>query len=124
MTATNGWIDKKLSVGNIITILVVLFGVVAAWFDQEAKTEQSRHDIAEIKQSLKDLNDKAATKVEMQAVAGRVTRVEAYRDDTIDRLARIEEGMKSQSRSIETQAKSIDTQNILIERVLKAVENN
>lgn len=89
------WFDPKLSMGNIITIVVVAFGVVGSWY-------QLRGDLA-----LQGADLRRAD-LDRQRMELRLSKLEGERDDTRDRLTRIEVTMQQ----------LLDAQG----RILKAVE--
>ena len=79
--STPGWFDTRLSIGNIITIVVVLFGVAAGWFGFD-----NRLTLAE---------------VELRRTANVVERLERERTDLTTRVTRIEERLASQSEMLQ-----------------------
>ena len=89
------WFDPKLSMGNIITIGVVAVGVVGSWY-------QLRGDLALQGADLHRVD------IDRQRMELRLAKLEGERDDTRDRLTRIEVTMQQ---LLEAQG-----------RILKAVE--
>lgn len=79
---TPRWIDTKLSIGNIITILIVVVGVVAGWYAKDAAIAANRADIVSVQK-------------DMTRAVMRIDNIESYQNDTTDRLARIEEQTRS-----------------------------
>jgi hypothetical protein len=75
------WFDPKLSMGNVLTILVVVFGLVGSWY-------QLRSDLA---LQAADLKRETADRTRMEL---RLVKLEGERDDTRDRLTRIEVTMQ------------------------------
>lgn len=97
MAEASRWFDPKLSIGNVITIAVVLVGLVGSWY-------QLRADLA---MQASDIKREAGERARIEA---RLGKLEGERDDTRDRLTRIEVTMQQ---LLEAQG-----------RVLRAVEGS
>lgn len=93
----NQWFDRRLSIGNLITIGVVLAGAMAGWFRFE-----NRLTLVETHRS----SDKAA----FEELRTRVGRIEEQRNDLTFRVIRIEERLTGQTE--------------LLQRILKTVEHD
>jgi predicted nuclease with TOPRIM domain len=76
-----GWFDRRLSIGNLITIFVVMAGLFGSWY-------QFKTDLALQQQAL------TTEGLERTRLEARIVKMEAERDDTRDRLTRIEVTMK------------------------------
>lgn len=101
MTTDNSqWFDRRLSIGNILTIATVLVGVIASWYG--VKSELAMQE-ATIQREIIDRKD-LQLRVEL-----RLAKIEEERDDFRDRLTRIEVTMRQQG----------DT----LDRILRAVES-
>ncbi|WP_180897399.1 hypothetical protein [Martelella soudanensis] len=87
-------LNMRISLGNILTALVFIVTIVGGYYAVKNNGEANQEDIREIKVSIRELQQDSSTKAETQALQSRVSRMEEYRDDTVDRLARIEEQMK------------------------------
>ena len=81
MSEPTGWFDRRLSIGNIITILVVTAGLIGSWY-------QFRTDLAlQAAALVSEAGERARLEV-------RLVKMENERDDTRDRLTRIEVTIK------------------------------
>lgn len=89
------WLDWRMSIGNLISIAVLIFGMSASFY--ALKEEQALQ-----KQSL------AATAQDVARNRQRIERMETARDDMRDRLIRLEVGQ--------------DQQNDILRQVLEAVK--
>jgi len=93
---TPRWIDNKLSIGNIITIMVVAGGVIAGWYAKDTAIARNKAAIESVQR-------------DMARIVIRVDKMESYQDDTIDRLARIEEQTQSMNDSLNRLLNKLDT---------------
>lgn len=102
MAATeNQWFDRRLSIGNLITIGVVLAGAMAGWFRFENRLSAAEKDIATFNMLASG---------ETTRLALRLAAIESERQDLTVRVIRIEE--------------KIGTQNDTLQRILRSVERN
>ncbi|GCA49315.1 hypothetical protein KGO5_01758 [Sinorhizobium sp. KGO-5] len=81
MNENAGWFDRRLSIGNIITIVVVMAGLFGSWY--QFKTDLALQAAA--------LVTEASERARLEA---RLVKMENERDDTRDRLTRIEVTIK------------------------------
>lgn len=78
------WFDWRMSIGNLISIIILVFGMAASWY--ALKQEQALQA-----QSLDSV------RVHVAALSLRVEKVEAARDDMRERLIRLEIGQSQQN---------------------------
>lgn len=93
---TPRWIDNKLSIGNIITIMVVAGGVMAGWYAKDTAIARNTSSIESLQK-------------DMSRVVQRIDNIESYQDNTIDRLARIEEQTQAMNDSLNRLISKLDT---------------
>lgn len=84
-----GWFDNKLSLGNLITIGVVGAGVIAGWYQFDARL--------------------ALSEAARAGIEKRLDRIEVDRDDLKVRVIRIEEKLSSQSDKLDRILRSVET---------------
>ncbi len=99
--AQNQWFDRRLSIGNLLTIAVVLAGAMAGWFRFENRLSATEKDIA----TFNMLTSGATSRLEL-----RLSAIETERQDLTTRVIRIEE--------------KIGNQNETLQRILRSVERN
>ncbi|MGE4338249.1 MAG: hypothetical protein AB7E55_20055 [Pigmentiphaga sp.] len=95
------WFDPRLSMGNIITILVVAAGVMAGWFQFDNRLSALEKDVS----TNKMLRESEDTRLNL-----RLSVMENDRADISARVIRIEERIASQGEKVD--------------RILVAVERN
>lgn len=78
------WLDLRLSLGNIITIAVVAAGVMAGWFQFDARLTRIE-------------DGRAVAQLAFDELKGRVIQMERERNDLSARVIRIEEKLSSQN---------------------------
>ena len=78
------WFDRRMSIGNLISIVVLVLGMVASWYN--LKQAQALQE-----QSIVGLRMEIARNQE------RLGKVEAARDDMRERLIRLEIGQSQQN---------------------------
>ncbi|WP_336071465.1 hypothetical protein [Nitratireductor rhodophyticola] len=93
------WFDSRLSIGNIITILVVLAGAMGGWFKFDNRLSALERE-QEINRTLREQED--------MRLSARLAAVESDRQDISARVIRIEERLASQGEKVD--------------RILRAVE--
>jgi uncharacterized coiled-coil protein SlyX len=81
------WFDWRMSIGNLISIIILVFGMAASWY--ALKQEQALQ-----KQSL----DMLQTSVTGNTI--RIEKVELARDDMRERLIRLEVGQSQQNQML------------------------
>lgn len=86
------WFDTRFSIGNLITIAIMLFSIGAGW-----AALQSRLALQEERMSV----GIAAATAERQRLENRVGRIEQDRSEIKDRLIRIETLMERMLRSVD-----------------------
>lgn len=86
------WFDPRMSIGNVITILVVMTGIIAGWF-------QFDNRLAALEKDLR--TDRMLREAEDQRLAARLTVIEASRGDLSSRVIRIEERLVNQGEKID-----------------------
>ncbi|WP_132313707.1 hypothetical protein [Martelella mediterranea] len=82
--------DMRISLGNIIAAAAFALSVAGAYYALRSDASANQQDITEIKGSISDLQQSSATKEDVKFLQSRVSGIEAYKDDTIDRMARVE----------------------------------
>lgn len=96
---TARWFDARLSIGNLITIGVVAAGIMAGWFQFDARLTALEKDVATNK----------ALRIEEDARLGaRLTAIEAERQDLATRVIRIEERIVSQGEKLDRVLRAVD----------------
>lgn len=95
----NQWFDRRLSIGNLITIGVVLAGAMAGWFKFENRLSAMEKDVATFNMLANG---------ESARLAVRLAALEGERQDLTVRVIRIEE--------------KIGNQNETLQRILRSVE--
>ncbi|WP_295805955.1 hypothetical protein [uncultured Nitratireductor sp.] len=93
------WFDSRLSIGNIITILVVLAGVMGGWFKFDNRLSALERE-QQINKTLREQED--------MRLSARLAAVESDRQDIAARVIRIEERIANQGEKVD--------------RILRAVE--
>lgn len=86
------WFDGKLSLGNIITILTVMIGLAAGWFEFD-----NRLSLAEAMAARQVQQDKDA----LADLKNRVDRNERSREDLRERVIRIETQLTAQDTKLD-----------------------
>lgn len=78
------WFDRRLSMGNLISIVILIFGMAASWYalKQEQALQAAR---------LEGVNSQVIQN------SARIEKVENGRSDISDRLIRLEVGQSQQS---------------------------
>lgn len=78
---TRGWFDPKLSMGNVLTIVIMLSGIFGGWYQLKVQVE-----LAQERMTTGILTAQS----ERQRLESRLARVEAERDDVRERMIRLE----------------------------------
>ncbi len=78
---SSSWFEKRLSTGNLLTIGVMIAGLIAGWYQFENRLAL---------QAVK-LDQEVVERLRLET---RLVKMENERDDTRDRLTRIEVTMK------------------------------
>lgn len=91
MTAP-AWFDGKMSLGNIITVITVIFGLAAGWFSFD-----TRLTLAEDRFARQVQADKEA----MATARQRLDRIDADREDLRTRIIRIESLLSHQDTKLD-----------------------
>lgn len=91
--STPDWFDGKLSLGNIITILTVLVGLTAGWFQFDNRLALTEAMAARQVQQDKEM---------LQELKSRVDRNERSREDLRERIGRIEAQLNAQDTKLDT----------------------
>ncbi len=81
-------IDMKMSIGNIITIGVVVIGIIGSYYTIKGGVEQSKIDLAKLE--------------------GRVERLEAQNSEVRDRMTRMEVTLQNMAINLDRVARFID----------------
>lgn len=89
---TPAWLDSRITVGNIITIAVIIGGLVGGWFRFDYRLA-----LVEDKFTRQVVSDEAAR----GRVERRLERIEADREDVRGRVIRIEEQLKAQDQKLD-----------------------
>lgn len=97
MVKENSWFDRRMSIGNLITIGIMLASLIAGWYQFKAELEMARVQISQ------EINDRSKLET-------RVVKIETERDDVRDRLTRIEVQMSEHGATLS--------------RILQAVEGH
>lgn len=65
-----GWFDNRLSVGNIITIMMLLIALVAGWFQFDSRLTlveaEQRRSVALVDRMAQDRNDLSARVIRIE----------------------------------------------------------
>lgn len=88
MTERPAWLDLRMSLGNIITIVTVIGGVVAGWYGFDARLK-----IMEVDRERLEL---------------RLAKMENERDTTRDRLISIEVTIREQRSTLDRILKAVE----------------
>lgn len=78
------WFDRRMSIGNLISIIVLIVAVVAGYYAIEADRK-----LTDVRITLGE-NERVAIRI-------RIERIEAARDDLKDRLTRVEVNLENQT---------------------------
>lgn len=85
-----GWhIERKVTIGHIVTTGAICFGLAGQWFLMQAKNEQQDRDIARV-ESMASAN--ALGLRNMQETLGRVDERSLYMVETLNRIERRQDG--------------------------------
>lgn len=89
--ASPRWLDLKVSLGNIITIALLLLGISTGWSELRAKDRSHDDSIAALKSELVEIKANSSTTLEKivdrsQTTSERVVRVETKVDEILSRL--------------------------------------
>lgn len=96
MSEKPAWFDARLSIGNLITILVVLVGLVSSWYRFDNRVALMEDRLVQRDLALDELK-------------GRVTQMERERGDLTGRVIRIEEKISAQSDTLQRILRSVES---------------
>lgn len=88
MSEKPGWLDLRMSIGNIVTIITVLIGIVAGWYGFDTRLK-----IMEVERERMEL---------------RIAKMENERDATRDRLISIEVTIREQRSTLDRILKAVE----------------
>jgi len=80
----NQWFDKRMSIGNIISIIILIFGMAASWYALQQEQALQAQGLQVVRLQV------AENKL-------RLEKVETARDDMRERLIRLEIGQSQQN---------------------------
>lgn len=86
--STPNWFDPKLSIGNLITIVIVAFGIAAGWFGFDARL--------------------AMLEASQRRTDAALERVERERSDSSARLIRVEERLQNQQEILQRILRNVE----------------
>lgn len=98
MSEKPSWFDNRLSIGNLITIGVVLVGLVSSWYRFDNRLALMEDRLVQRDLALDELK-------------GRVTMMERERGDLTGRVIRIEEKISAQSDTLARILRSVESRN-------------
>jgi hypothetical protein len=98
MSEKPSWFDARLSIGNLITIGVVLVGLVSSWYRFDNRVALMEDRLVQRDLALDELK-------------GRVTVMERERGDLTGRVIRIEEKISAQSDTLARILRSVESRN-------------
>lgn len=96
MSEKPAWFDARLSIGNLITIAVVLVGLVSSWYQFDNRVALMEDRLIQRDLALDELK-------------GRVTQMERERLDLSGRVIRIEEKISAQSEMLQRILRSVES---------------
>jgi len=98
-TTKRPWFDPRLSMGNVITILMVAGAVMGGWFKFDNRLALLEREVA---------TNKYQREAEDARLASRLAVIESERGDLSSRVIRIEERLVSQGEKLDRVLESVE----------------